>query len=97
MGGEGTIAGMITSLRNNRMLLRTLRYRKKAAWEHLKDPTRAGRQKLFTKTLTDQERKIIREELKRERKKERIKQLIIGILMIALATAFFYFLLTWIG
>ncbi len=94
MGGEGTIAGMIISIRNNGMLLRSLKNRKRAAWEHLKYPTKKDGQKLNSRKMTDQELITLRKELRRENKKEMIKLILIGVFMIVLATILFYYLFT---
>ncbi|MEN8125418.1 MAG: hypothetical protein ABFR32_09845 [Bacteroidota bacterium] len=86
MGGEGSILHMITSLRNNRSLLRKKSMFKKdrSFLSVKKEYYKASKGKIASKKLSKEELLLIRKKVIKKRRRENIKSLIILFVIITL-------------
>ncbi len=73
MGGGGSIAGMITSFKNNRNLQNRNKERRREVFIRLKEKTNNGNIKLSFKHLSEHELQVYKLMLRRKKYKENIK------------------------
>lgn len=97
MGGEGSMAGMIVSLKNNRLFLTRNKQRRREVYEKLKEPTKSFSKKLKFKQISEVELQKIRIKLKSERNKENKKTILILLTIIMMGVILIYLIFKYMG
>ena len=89
MGGEGSISSVITSLRNNRSLLKKRKFKDAKGFIIKK----SGKTKLEFKSVTPKELKRIKNQIRIETKKRNDRKLIVFVILFISLGLIFYYLL----
>ncbi|NJB69718.1 hypothetical protein GGR42_000180 [Saonia flava] len=92
MGGEGSMSHAITSLRENRALLR-----KRRTFKEIREyyANLSGKTRLDFKNVSPEELLIIRNKIIEKAKKDKKKEILISIVALGLVSLFIYLVYWW--
>lgn len=90
MCGEGTIAGMIASLKDNRALLAKHRQKRRDAFERLKE--QVGKQETLSESpkISEEELEQFRQQMKKEKRRGTIKLVVVTVVFAIVGIALIY-------